>query len=119
MQQHGFSSVEEEYGFSEGKEIENNSNNPPCFKSIKKFDSDGKFIASWGSEGTGDGQFLHAHDIDIDSLGNVYVSDDDKNSIQKFTSDGKFIASWGSEGTGDGQFYSQKMSLLILQIIFL
>jgi hypothetical protein len=43
MQQHGFSSVEEE-------ETENN-NNPPGFKSIKIFDSNGKFITSWGSEG--------------------------------------------------------------------
>jgi flagellar basal body-associated protein FliL len=51
------------------------SNNPLGFKSIKKFDSDGKFITSWGSEGYGDGQFLHAHGIDIDSSGNVYVVD--------------------------------------------
>jgi hypothetical protein len=45
------------------------------FNDIKKFDSDGKFITSWGSEGYGDGQFLHAHGIDIDSSGNVYVVD--------------------------------------------
>src|SRR5919112_5391204 len=51
------------------------SNNPLGFKSIKKFDSNGKFITSWGTEGTGDGQFLHAHGIDIDSSGNVYVTD--------------------------------------------
>ncbi len=61
--QHGFSSVEEETE----KKNNDNSNNPSGFKSIKKFDSDGKFITSWGSEGTGDGQFLHAHGIDIDS----------------------------------------------------
>ena len=92
--QHRFSSIEEE-----------TKNNPPGFKSIKKFDSDGKFITSWGSEGDDDGEFLHAHGIAIDSSsGNVYVSDDDKNSIQKFTSDGQFITSWGPEGTGDGQF---------------
>src|SRR5918992_4135936 len=104
MQQHGLASVEEEeYGFPE-EETENDNNNPPGFKSIKKFGSDGKFITSWGSEGTGDGQFLHAHGIAIDSSDNVYVSDDDKNIIQKFDSDGKFITSWGSEGTGDGQF---------------
>jgi hypothetical protein len=45
------------------------------FNDIKKFDSDGKFITSWGSEGYGDGQFLHAHGIDIDSSDNVYVTD--------------------------------------------
>jgi DNA-binding beta-propeller fold protein YncE len=80
------------------------SNNPLGFKSIKKFDSDGKFITSWGSQGYGDGQFLHPHGIAIDSSDNVYVSDDDKNSIQKFDSNGNFITKWGSEGTGEGQF---------------
>ncbi len=55
QQQHGFSSVEEE--------TENNSNNPPGFKSIKKFDSNGNFITSWGTEGYADGQFLHAHGV--------------------------------------------------------
>jgi hypothetical protein len=95
--QHGFSSIE-------GEETE--ENNPPGFKSIQKFDSDGNFITSWGSEGDGDGEFLHANGIDIDSSsGNVYVSDDDKNSIQKFDSDGNFITKWGSEGTDDRQFW--------------
>src|SRR5215210_161527 len=74
MQQHGLASAaaaekqeqEEEDGFQE-EETENDNNNPLGFKSIKKFDSNGKFITSWGSEGDGDGQFLHAHGIDIDS----------------------------------------------------
>jgi hypothetical protein len=32
-------------------------------------------LAKWGSEGYGNGQFLHAHGIAIDSSDNVYVSD--------------------------------------------
>jgi DNA-binding beta-propeller fold protein YncE len=51
------------------------SNNPLGFKSIKKFDSNGKSITSWGSEGYGDGQFWLPHDIAIDSSDNVYVTD--------------------------------------------
>src|SRR5688572_16315091 len=91
MQQRGLASIEEEeYGFQE-EETENDNNNPLGFKSIKKFDSNGNFITSWGTEGTGHGQFLHAHGIAIDSSDNVYVSDDDKNSIQKFDSNGNFI----------------------------
>jgi len=43
--------------------------------SIQKFTSDGKFITSWGSEGTGDGQFLRPEDVAIDSSDNVYVVD--------------------------------------------
>jgi hypothetical protein len=74
MQQHGLASIEEEYGFQE-EETENDNNNPLGFKSIKKFDSNGNFITGWGTEGTGDGQFLHAHGIAIDSSDNVYVVD--------------------------------------------
>jgi hypothetical protein len=65
--QHGFSSIEEEQ--------ETEKNNPPGFKSIKKFDSDGNFITKWGSEGDGDDQFWLPHDIAIDSSDNVYVTD--------------------------------------------
>jgi DNA-binding beta-propeller fold protein YncE len=60
-------------GVSVEEETENN--NPLGFKSIKKFDSNGKSITSWGSEGYGDGQFWLPHDIAIDSSDNVYVTD--------------------------------------------
>jgi DNA-binding beta-propeller fold protein YncE len=44
----------------------------------------------WGSKGSGEGQFSHPHGIDVDSSGNVYVADQDKDSniIQKFMSGG-------------------------------
>ena len=42
------------------------------FNHIRKFDSNGQFITSWGSKGSGEGQFLHAHGIGVDSsTGNV------------------------------------------------
>src|SRR3954471_17948888 len=59
------------------------------FNHIKKFDSDGKLITSWGQTGSSQGQFLHAHGIGLDSAGNVYVSDAENYNIQKFDSDGK------------------------------
>src|SRR5919107_504089 len=74
------------------------------FDHIKVFDSNGKLISSWGPTGSGDGQFLHAHGIGLDSAGNVYVSDAENTNIQKFDSNGKFITKWGSKGSGDGQF---------------
>ena len=74
--QHGFSSIEEEQ--------ETEKNNPPGFKSIKKFDSDGNFITKWGSEGDGEGQFDIPEGIAIDSSGNVYVADTHNSRIQKF-----------------------------------
>ena len=65
---------------------------------VQKFDSNGKFITKWGSEGTGDGQFNGPEGIAIDSSGNVYVSEYGNNRIQKFDSNGNFITKWGSKG---------------------
>jgi DNA-binding beta-propeller fold protein YncE len=80
---------------------------------VQKFDSNGKFITKWGSTGTGDGQFMNLESIAIDSIGNVYTIDHQKdNRVQKFDSNGKFITKWGSTGTGDGQFmYTTGISL--------
>jgi DNA-binding beta-propeller fold protein YncE len=104
MQQHGLASVEEEYEFQE-EETENDNNNPFGFKSIQKFDSNGKFITSWGTEGTGNGQFLRLEGVAVDSSSdNVFVADFEGNNIQKFDSNGNFITKWGSKGDGDGEF---------------
>jgi DNA-binding beta-propeller fold protein YncE len=74
---------------------------------IQKFDSDGKFITKWGSNGTGDGDFVSPFGISVDpSTGYVYVIDTYNNRIQKFNSNGTFITKWGSNGTGNGEFYS-------------
>jgi ELWxxDGT repeat protein len=59
---------------------------------------------SWGSTGSGNGQFNIPSGMAVDSSGNVYVSDRNNHRIQKFTSSGTFITKWGSNGSGDGQF---------------
>ena len=71
---------------------------------IKKFSSDGEFITEWGTWGTGDGEFMAAAGIAIDSQGNVYVADVYNNRVSKFTPDGQFTKKWGTKGTGSGSF---------------
>ncbi|CAN5649309.1 hypothetical protein BH23THE1_BH23THE1_35430 [soil metagenome] len=51
---------------------------------IQKFDSEGNFLTKWGSEGSGDGQFILPTGIAIDSTGNVYVVDYNNHRIQVF-----------------------------------
>jgi sugar lactone lactonase YvrE len=58
----------------------------------------------WGSKGSGEGQFIENHGIDIDSKGNIYVVDTRNYRIQKFSPDGTFLTQWGSKGCGPDQF---------------
>ena len=51
---------------------------------IQKFDASGNFITSWGSLGSGNGQFIDPEHLAIDSEGDVYVSDRGNNNIQVF-----------------------------------
>ena len=69
---------------------------------VQKFDSAGNFIAKWGSQGSGSGQFINPFGVTIDSAGRVYVAD--LTRVQKFDADGNFIAMWGVPGSGDGEF---------------
>lgn len=62
------------------------------------------FKFSFGSTGSGDGQFIWPSGVAIDDSGNIYVSDYSINRIQKFDSNGNYLDQWGSAGTGNGQF---------------
>ena len=78
----------------EGIEVDTNGDiyvNDIESNSIKKFSKDGTDILSWGSTGSGDGQFNHPHGNEIDKEGNIYITDQGNSRVQKFTNDGKFI----------------------------
>src|SRR5690606_23858166 len=64
------------------------------------------FSLTWGTSGTGNGQFNNPSEVATDSGGNVYVADTNNNRIQKFTSTGTYLTQWGTPGTGNGQFNS-------------
>lgn len=70
---------------------------------VQRFNSSGVFQNAWGIQGSGNGQFLEATGVAVDSAGNVYVADQNNQRIQKFNSTGTFLAKWGSNGSADGQ----------------
>jgi sugar lactone lactonase YvrE len=71
---------------------------------VQKFTKDGKFIAKWGTAGSGDGEFNMPWGIDIDTEGQVYVTDWRNDRVQKFTAEGHFLTQFGTSGAGDGEF---------------
>ncbi len=52
---------------------------------IQKFDNNGNFLTTWGTQGTGDGQLGLPVDVAVDAGGNVYVSENGNRRIQKFS----------------------------------
>ena len=70
--------------------------------SIKKFNSAGTLLNTWGSTGAGNGAFNFPIGIALDSSRNIYVSDTENNRIQKLTSSGNYVTSWGTLGSGNG-----------------
>lgn len=64
------------------------------------------FITTWGSEGSGDGQFQDPWALAIDGSGVVYVLDATADRVQRFTATGQYLGQWGSNGNGNGQFNS-------------
>jgi hypothetical protein len=67
---------------------------------VQKFSPDGKFLSTWGTEGTEPGKLFHPAGIRIDENDMVYILDHEiywKSRIQKFTTDGKNLSSFSTD----------------------
>jgi DNA-binding beta-propeller fold protein YncE len=63
------------------------------------------YSSSFGSYGTGDGQFKGPTGLAVEPTnGLVVVADEGNNRIEVFTPSGEFVRKFGSAGTGNGQF---------------
>ena len=87
--------------------------------SAQVFQSDGTFVAKFGSMGSKPGQLEHPHYIAVSNTNRVIVSDSNNHRlqvkitdfhhhyislIQIFDVNGKVLTTFGSEGTEEGQF---------------
>ncbi len=71
---------------------------------VVKFNSAGTYVSTFGSSGSGNGQFNDPEGIAIDKSGNIYVADSRNNRIQRFDANGNYLSQFGSAGSGNGQF---------------
>ncbi len=71
---------------------------------ISIFSSSGEKLRSFGSRGSGQGQFNAPCGLALDGEGNILVVDSNNHRIQKFTSGGQLLTSVGTKGNGCLQF---------------
>ena len=71
---------------------------------VSIFSAMGEKIKSFGSRGSGHGQFKSVIGVALDDDGNIFVTDGRNHCIQKFTPDGQFIAAVGREGNKHLEF---------------
>jgi len=68
---------------------------------VLKFDKDGKFLARWGTEGKGPGEFTRPEKIVLDEDGHLYVLDGSGSfEIQKFDQSGNELNTYTIESFG-------------------
>jgi len=66
---------------------------------VAKFSNKGVFVKSWGSKGTGPGQFGTVRAIAVDAQGNVYAADSGNKRIQVFDNNGTFKTQYTNVGS--------------------
>jgi DNA-binding beta-propeller fold protein YncE len=70
---------------------------------IDKLDAEGRFLKSWGSQGSEPGQFSRIRALALGPDGNLYVADACNHRIQVFDLDGALLRCWGQAGEEPGQ----------------
>ena len=82
---------------------------------INKYDSNRSLITTFGSSGSGNGQFQSITGLAIDKVnGFIYVSDSVANKVQKFTTAGTYVSQFSTTfGGGDGQFSYGPMTMIM------
>ena len=71
---------------------------------VQVLDSNGGYLRTIASPGSGPGQFLLPVSLAFDDDGNLYLFELGGLRVQKFAPDGTFLREWGGEGVGEGQF---------------
>ncbi len=79
-------------------------NPPPPARGYPGTPTEVEVVQSWGSEGSGNGEFIEPRAMSFDSQGNLYVVDKGNHRVQKFDAGGSFLTAWGGQGSDPGKF---------------
>jgi DNA-binding beta-propeller fold protein YncE len=58
----------------------------------------------WGSEGSGEGEFVTPYSVFVAPDNKVYVTDSGNACVQYFSAAGSYLGKWGTRGSGNGEF---------------
>ena len=75
---------------------------------VSVFRPGGAKIRSFGTRGSGCGQFDHLYGVAVNGDGNILVTDNGNHRIQMFTTEGVFLSAVGTKGRGPLQFNHPK-----------
>ena len=71
---------------------------------VSVLSSSGEKIRSFGTHGSGQGQFVNPQGVAVGGEENIFVADHSNHHLQKFTAKGQFLAAMGCKGNGPLQF---------------
>ena len=74
------------------------------FRQIESFDSNGAYVASYGSAGSTCGGLGINDNANLVATGSTLYLVSGSRCVQKWTTSGVFTSTWGSDGTSAGQF---------------
>lgn len=75
------------------------------FNYVNTYNGSGTLLGTFGSGGTGNGQFDGPHGVALDLSGNVYIADEVNQRIEEFARDGTFIKKFVTPNFGNGTGY--------------
>lgn len=77
----------------------------PRGRILKLNASTGSVVTTFGTQGSGPGQFNQPYGIAIEpATGDLYVAERGNHRVQRVTNTGTFVMTWGGAGTAQGQF---------------
>jgi YD repeat-containing protein len=71
---------------------------------IQRWTWDGKFVAEFGTLGSGKGQLNRPEAVEVDEQGTVWVGDRVNDRVEVFDEEGTSLGEFGTQGGGEGQF---------------